>query len=224
MSNHTDTTEPEEDHAEETFSPEPRNVILTVPNAISVLRILSIPVIAVLISNRWLIWSLIVLAISSASDGIDGYIARRFNQVSRIGQILDPIADRLLIICSMLALGWAHILPWWLLIAVGSRDVIMLIEVLLLSDNDYGPLPVHFVGKAGTALLLMSVPVLIVADLKVSPFFEVLHCAGVAGAIWGAALYWVAGLIYILQGYMLIHRGGEGRSGDGIVEELAHAE
>ncbi|WP_140556870.1 CDP-alcohol phosphatidyltransferase family protein [Bifidobacterium sp. UTCIF-39] len=189
---------------EEAFSPEPQNIIWTVPNAISFLRILSIPVIAVLISKRYLVWSLIILAISSASDGIDGYIARRFNQVSRIGQILDPIADRLLIICSMLALGWANILPWWLLIAVGSRDLIMLIEVLILSNNDYGPLPVHFVGKAGTALLLMSVPVLIVADLATTPFFMVLHFIGVAGAIWGAALYWTAGVIYITQGIILL--------------------
>ncbi|MBW3089081.1 CDP-alcohol phosphatidyltransferase family protein [Bifidobacterium sp. 82T24] len=191
---------------DEAFSPEPQNIIWTVPNAISFLRILSIPVIAVLISKRYLVWSLVVLAISSASDGIDGYIARRFNQVSRIGQILDPIADRLLIIFSMLALGWTQILPWWLLIAVGSRDVVMLLEVLLLAQYDYGPLPVHFVGKSGTALLLMSVPVLIVADLSTRPFFQVLHLIGVAGAIWGAALYWTAGLIYILQGYALLHK------------------
>lgn len=197
---------------DEAFSPEPQNVIWTVPNAISFLRILSIPVIAVLISKRYLIWSLVVLAISSASDGVDGYIARRFDQVSRIGQILDPIADRLLIICSILALGWAHILPWWLLIVVGLRDVVMLLEVLLLAQYDYGPLPVHFVGKAGTALLLMSVPVLIVADLSVRPFFQVLHLIGVAGAIWGASLYWIAGLIYILQGYALLHRDIRRRS------------
>ncbi|PJM72845.1 CDP-diacylglycerol--glycerol-3-phosphate 3-phosphatidyltransferase [Bifidobacterium primatium] len=200
MSKHTHNGE------DEAFSPEPKNIIWTVPNAISFLRILSIPVIAVLISKRYLVWSLIVLAISSASDGVDGYIARKFDQVSRIGQILDPIADRLLIIFSMLALGWAQILPWWLLIAVGSRDVVMLGEVLLLSDRDYGPLPVHFVGKAGTALLLMSVPVLIVADLSGSTFFQVLHLIGVAGAIWGAVLYWCAGLIYIMQGHALLSK------------------
>lgn len=194
------------DQSNEEFGPEPRNVIWTIPNAISALRIISIPVIAVLIMQRHFVLSLVILAISAASDGVDGYIARRFNQVSRIGQILDPIADRLLIISSVLALGWAHILPWWLLLMVGSRDAVMLIEVLILSDHDYGPLPVHFVGKAGTALLLMDIPVLIVANVSMAPFFRVLHLIGVSGAIWGAGLYWFAGLIYIIQGYALLKR------------------
>lgn len=202
MSEH-DVTTPSETEA---FSPEPRNVIFTIPNAISFLRILSIPIIALLISQRYLIWSLIILAVSSASDWVDGYIARRFNQVSRIGQILDPIADRLLIICSMLALAWAQIVPWWLLVAVGVRDVIMFAEILILANHDYGPLPVHFVGKAGTALLLMAVPVLIIGDMWSSMFFALLHLIGIAGAVWGVALYWVAGIIYIMQGTALLVR------------------
>lgn len=73
---------------------------------------------------------------------------------SKIGQILDPIADRLLIFCSILALGVADIIPWWMLIIVGLRDLIMAIFVLALAQHDYGPLPVHFVGKAGTAMLI----------------------------------------------------------------------
>lgn len=193
-----------DDGEQEAFGPEARDVIFTIPNLISLIRILSIPCIAYLISQRQLLLSLVVLMISSATDGLDGYIARRFNQVSRIGQLLDPIADRLLIICSMLALGWAHIVPWWLLIAVGVRDLIMLMEILVLADHGYGPLPVHFVGKAGTALLLMCVPILIIGDLGSQNIFTVLHLIGVAGAIWGIGLYWVAGVIYISQGVVLI--------------------
>ena len=104
------------------YSPEPRDIYFTVPNLISLLRIISIPFISVLVSRHEMVLALIVLALSAVSDGLDGLIARSFNQVSKIGQILDPIADRLLIFCSILALGVADIIPWWMLIVVGLRD------------------------------------------------------------------------------------------------------
>ena len=107
------------------YSPEPRDIYFTVPNFISLLRIISIPFIAMLVSHHRMVTALVVLALSAISDGLDGLIARSFNQVSKIGQILDPIADRLLIFCSILALGVANIIPWWMLIVVGLRDLIM---------------------------------------------------------------------------------------------------
>ena len=97
------------------YSPEARDLYFTVPNLISALRIISIPFISALISRHEMIAALALIAISSASDGLDGIIARRFNQVSKIGQILDPVADRLLIFCSILALGIAGVIPWWML-------------------------------------------------------------------------------------------------------------
>ena len=93
------------------YSPEPRDIYFTVPNLISVLRIASIPFIAWLVADHRMVPALIVLAVSAITDSLDGIIARAFNQVSKIGQILDPIADRLLIICSVLALGVAGSSP-----------------------------------------------------------------------------------------------------------------
>ena len=186
------------------YSPEARDVILTIPNAISLLRILTIPVFAVLVVHRHMIWALVVLAVGALSDGLDGIVARRFNQVSKIGQILDPIADRLLIFCSVVALGIADIIPWWVLIVVGMRDLIMAVEILVLAQYGYGPLPVHFVGKAGTAVLMMTIPAFIIAELWVGRFTDGLHLICIAGLIWGAALYWMAGLIYLKQGYDVI--------------------
>ena len=84
-----------------------------------------------------MVTALVVLALSAISDGLDGLIARSFNQVSKIGQILDPIADRLLIFCSILALGVANIIPWWMLIVVGLRDLIMAVLILVLAQHDY---------------------------------------------------------------------------------------
>ncbi len=181
-------------------------MILTVPNVISLLRILSIPLIAYLVANRHLIISLVVMLISALSDGVDGIIARRFNQVSKLGQILDPVADRLLILCSVLALSIASILPWWLLALVGARDVLMGLLVLALAQHSYGPLPVHFAGKTGTAVLMLAIPALIFADVGTSAFFRFFHLVALAAVIWGVGLYWLAGLIYARQGIGLIRQ------------------
>lgn len=197
----------EHEHNSETqYSPEARDMVFTIPNLISVLRIISIPIIAMLVSRHEMITALIVLAISAVSDSLDGIIARTFNQVSKVGQILDPIADRLLIFCSILALGVAGIIPWWMLIVVGARDVLMAVLILVLAQHDYGPLPVHFVGKAGTAMLMMSIVALIVADIWQTPAMELLHLAALSAGIWGVALYWLAGIIYYRQGFELLRR------------------
>lgn len=188
------------------YSPEPKDIYITVPNLISVLRILSIPVIAVLVARHQMVEALVVLAISAVSDGIDGIVARMFDQVSKIGQILDPIADRLLIFCSILALGVAGIIPWWMLIIVGLRDLLMALLVLLLAQHDYRPLPVHFVGKAGTAMLMISITALIFCDIWNNPIADLLHLAALAAGIWGIGLYWLAGYIYIRQGFELISK------------------
>ena len=188
------------------YSPEARDIFFTVPNLISLLRIISIPFIAVLIAHHDMVWALILIAVSSASDGIDGIIARKFNQVSKIGQILDPVADRLLIFCSILALGVAGIIPWWMLIVVGLRDLWMAIQVLWLAQYGYGPLPVHFVGKTGTALLMMSIVGLIFADIGTGAFFHALYLVALAMGIWGVAMYWLAGYIYTRQGASLLHK------------------
>ena len=188
------------------YSPEARDVILTVPNAISLLRILSIPVIAWLIAEHRMLLALVVMAVSAASDGIDGMLARRLNQVSRIGQILDPIADRLLILCSVLALGVAGAIPWWMIIVIGLRDLVMAVQILWMAQYGYGPLPVHFVGKTGTALLMIAIVALIVADMGTGILFTVLHLAALAVGIWGVCMYWLAGYIYFRQGFEVLRR------------------
>lgn len=187
------------------YSPEPRDMVFTIPNLISALRIVSIPVIAWFIAHHDMVWALVILAVSSASDGLDGIIARNFNQMSKLGQILDPIADRLLIICSILALAVCGVVPWWMLALVALRDVVMGILTLVLAQHGYGPLPVHFVGKTGTAILLISIIGLMVADIRRSFIvLDVLHYGAIACAIWGIGLYWLAGIIYLRQGIGLI--------------------
>ena len=186
-----------------TYSPEARDVIFTIPNA---LRIITIPVVAWLISRHSMIPALIVFAFSAITDFLDGTLARKLNQVSKLGQILDPCADRLLILCTILALGVAGIIPWWMVIVVAARDVVMGIEILWLAQYGYGPLPVHFVGKAATALLMFSVVALVVADIGTGMPAHVLHLFALAVGIWGTVLYCLAGFIYLCQGSGVIRK------------------
>lgn len=186
------------------YSPKAMNRVLTVPNLISFLRICSIPYLAWLITKNHMILALVVLAISAFSDCIDGYIARRWNQVSKLGQILDPIADRLLIIFSTVALAIAAIIPWWALALVVLRDVIMAALVVLLAQHDYGPLPVNFVGKAGTALIMLAIVSLMIVYAVNTEAMFVLYAAAIACGIWGIVLYWYAGLLYYRQAYVLL--------------------
>lgn len=189
-----------------TYSPEPRDIIFTIPNALSLLRIISIPIVAWLISRHSMIVALIVFAFSAITDFLDGTLARKLNQVSKLGQILDPCADRLLIFCTILALGVAGIIPWWIFIVVVARDVIMGIEILWLAQYGYGPLPVHFVGKAATALLMISMVALVVADIGIGAPSRILHLFALAVGIWGVVLYYLAGFIYLCQGSGVIRK------------------
>lgn len=186
------------------YSPEALDRVFTVPNVISFLRICSIPYLAILIAQNKMGVALIVLAISAFSDCVDGYIARTFNQVSKLGQILDPVADRLLIACSILALSFAKIIPWWALALVVLRDIVMAILIVILAQYDYGPLPVNFMGKTGTALLMIAIVLFMIVYAVATEPMLILYAAAIACAIWGITLYWFAGVLYCIQAYKLL--------------------
>ncbi|MCW2600651.1 MAG: pgsA [Frankiales bacterium] len=180
--------------------------IWTIPNALSALRLLGVPL--------FLYWVLVteqdgrailLLMAAGASDYLDGKIARRFNQYSRLGQLLDPAADRLYIAATLLALVARDGLPlWWGLVLVG-RDLLLLPTLPILRRHGYGPLPVHFLGKAATFNLLYAFPMLLAAlpnrDDWLSTVFRPL---GWAFATWGSLLYVWAGILYVVQVRQLV--------------------
>ncbi len=177
--------------------------VLTIPNAISFVRLLLVPVFAVLLWQGSDGWAILVLAVSGASDWLDGVLARRLGQVSKLGQLLDPAADRLFIIVTLVALAWRDVVPWWLLIVLVLRDVVLGIMLLVLGRAGYAPLPVHLAGKAGTFALLYAFPLLLLAEWD--SWVGVL--AGIVGwafALWGVALYWFAGALYLAQASRLL--------------------
>ena len=172
--------------------------ILTLPNVLSALRLVGVPVFLWLLFAGHDIWALVVLALSGISDYLDGKIARRFNLVSRVGELLDPLADRLYILTTLIALAWRGVLPVWLVILLLARDAFMAILILALKRMGQTGLPVHFVGKAATFNLLYAFPFLLLT-LVPGRLGELARPIGWGFAWWGVGLYWLAAVLYAAQ-------------------------
>ena len=172
--------------------------VLTLPNALSVLRLLLVPVFFWLVVQHHDGWALAVLMFSGFTDYADGKLARRWGQVSRLGQLLDPAADRLYIAATLVGLAWRDVVPWWIVAVIVLRDVLLAFTVPVLARHGYGPLPVHFLGKAATFNLLYAFPLLLLAEVG-GPLATPARVFGWAFAWWGIGLYWWAGWLYVRQ-------------------------
>lgn len=178
--------------------------VLTIPNILSMARLVGVPVFL------WLIlrpefggpnsdgWALVVLAFSGVSDYLDGKLARRWNQVSRLGRVLDPAADRLYILSTLVGLTWREILPWWLTAVLVARELMLGVMVLVLRRHGYGPPQVNFLGKAATFNLMYAFPLLLLS-VGDGWFHTLAAIFGWAFAGWGTTLYWWAGILYVVQ-------------------------
>ncbi len=179
--------------------------VLTIPNVLSVLRLLGVPLFLWLILRHEDGWALTVLALSGITDYLDGKIARRFHLVSRVGQLLDPIADRLYIVSTLFGLGWRDIIPWWFVGLLLARELLLAALMFALKRVGQIGLPVHFVGKAATLNLLYAFPVILLGQVS-GPVGAVALPVGWAFAWWGTALYWLAAVLYAVQAAPLLRR------------------
>lgn len=174
--------------------------VITVPNILSFARLLGVPLFL------WLIlvpqadgWAIVVLALAGISDYLDGKIARKWNQISRVGQILDPLADRLYILATLIGLLLRGIIPWWLVAVLVGRDLIMgIVLAIVKKRTGLTGLPVHFIGKAATFCLLYAFP-LILLGAGTGTLADVCRVFGWAFALWGTGLYLWAGVLYLEQ-------------------------
>ncbi len=174
--------------------------IWTIPNALSALRLAGVPVFL------WLVLgphhdgiALLLLMASGITDYLDGKLARMLGQSSKIGALLDPTADRLYIVSTVVALTIRGIIPVWLLIVLLLRDVVLLCFGPILLKMGYGiALPVHFLGKAATFNLLYAFPLLL-ATTGDGWLATVSRPFAWAFVIWGTALYWWAIGLYAVQ-------------------------
>ncbi|MBN2025876.1 MAG: CDP-diacylglycerol--glycerol-3-phosphate 3-phosphatidyltransferase [Actinobacteria bacterium] len=191
-----------------------------IANFFTCLRIFLIPVVIWLISimsketvdaEHW--WALGVFMFAASTDFIDGQIARRTNTISEFGKLVDPLADRLLVISVLVALMWREFIPLWMGILIVSRDVLMLAGAPIIGINDKEvreKLAVHWTGKAATALLFTSICLFILLNLpakadagffgKVNPVGFVIFCLGIVFS-------YLSGFIYVRRGIKLIGAG-----------------
>lgn len=169
--------------------------LLTIPNVLSFARLALIPVFLGFLITGQDVLALIVLVAGGVTDFLDGFLARRLHQVTRLGKLLDPVADRLTILSATIGLTYRGFLPMWLLLVVLARDVGMLGLGVVLARHRAPPPSVTWVGKAATFLLLSALPLLVVAGAFPSTS-HVLLPIGIVVAIVGAVLYWAAGVGY----------------------------
>jgi cardiolipin synthase len=185
---------------------DPADRLWTIPNALSVLRLFGVPLFL------WLLlgpeadgWALLVLALSGFTDWADGVLARKLNQLSRFGALLDPFADRLYILATLAGLVVRDIIPVWLAAVIVGRDLIIGLMLPRLRQAGYGPPEVHYLGKAATFCLLYAFPLLLLGTYT-GTAADIARPIAWAFTIWGTTLYLWSGVVYVNQLVGLIRK------------------
>lgn len=196
--------------------PSARDRIWTVPNVLSFLRLLGVPLFL------WLLLgghrnqpaadgvALLVLVASGITDWLDGKLARVLNQQSRFGELLDPAADRLYTLATLIAFVLRDFIPWWVAAGLITRDLVMAVTLLVLRRYGFAPPEVNYLGKAATFTLMYAFPFLLVTQVVSAGIAAVAQPIAYAFMIWGGFLFLWSGGLYVLQaGFAL--RGREFR-------------
>lgn len=178
--------------------------VVTVPNALTLLRALGIPLFIVLALNRhWDGAAILVLIVAGATDYFDGKLARAWNQESRLGELMDPAVDRLYIAATLIVLYVRDVLPLWIIVLLLGRDVVLGVMTLAMKRVGIGPFKVTYLGKAATFNLMYAFPLLLLSRSN-SSGGEVAYVIGWSFAIWGIGLYLITGMNYFQAGWRSI--------------------
>ncbi|HYZ10007.1 MAG TPA: CDP-alcohol phosphatidyltransferase family protein [Pseudonocardiaceae bacterium] len=181
--------------------------VLTVPNALSLLRLAGAPLLLwLLLGPQQDLLAMLVLAVSGATDWLDGKLARWLEQSSKLGAVLDPAVDRLYTLATLAAFGLRDILPWWVVGVLVGRDMVLAACLPVLRRYGYGPFDVHYLGKAATFNLLSAFPLLLLAEAVTGTLGDVVRPLAYAFTAWGAALYVWSAVLYLVQ-FMAAVRG-----------------
>ena len=174
-------------------------MLLNIPNALTALRALGVPVFLYLfLIAEQPIASFVVIALGGITDYLDGKVARALNQTSDFGAKFDPTVDRLYIAAVIIALAIKDYLPWSLVIAIIARDLILFLVIIYQKSRGIPYFEVSFLGKAATFNLLYAFPFLLLEEVAViGPWC---FAAGWSFAIWGISLYFYTGIQYLVQG------------------------
>ncbi|MBV8464016.1 MAG: CDP-alcohol phosphatidyltransferase family protein [Acidimicrobiales bacterium] len=186
--------------------------ILTLPNAITLVRLACLPVFL------WLLFGLhaqtgaaVLLGVLGATDWVDGFVVRRLHQVSTLGKVLDPVADRLLVVTAVVAIVVHGAVPVWFGAATLAREIVVSAAVLLLASLGASRIDVLWVGKAGTFALMFAYPAFLLSYGNAAwqvPFRAFAWFAGIGGL----SLAWVAALAYVPVARRALAEGRRGRA------------
>jgi cardiolipin synthase len=184
-----------------------RDRVLTVPNALSVLRLVLVPVfLYLLLVVHAKGWAVGVLMFSGFSDWADGKIARMVaNQSSRLGELLDPAVDRIYMVTVPVALAIYGAVPWWIVLTLIGRDAVLAATLPVLRSRGLTALPVTYVGKAATFALMSGFPLILLGQWDALWSRVVLAC-GWAFLVWGLAMYLWSGVLYLVQVTMVVRQ------------------
>ncbi len=177
--------------------------VLTLANAVSVIRLMAIPVFLWLVIEDRLLAAFILLVAAVLTDFVDGMIARRMNEITKLGQFLDPFADRLFIAATVVALAIQNVVPWWFVIAVMLRDVLLGVGGVVMARYGAATLPVKWWGKVATFGLLFVLPLFLLSVMVTEHLSESVG-AGLMIVAWPIAvaavvLYWLVGFSYLFD-------------------------
>ncbi|MDQ3733636.1 MAG: CDP-alcohol phosphatidyltransferase family protein [Actinomycetota bacterium] len=173
--------------------------VWTVPNLLSFLRLAGVPVfVYLLLGPEADSWAIAILMVAGVTDWADGKLARMLNQSSRLGALLDPAADRLYILATLIAFVIRDVVPIWVVAIIFGRDVLVGLSLLVLRHRGYQALQVNYVGKAATFNLLYAFPLLLLA-VGDSAVADVVAPLAYAFTAWGGVLYVISGIVYVRQ-------------------------
>ena len=198
------------EQAPEATSPDSRRV-LTLPNAITLVRLLCVPLFLYLLFGRHNRYgAAFLLGGLGATDWVDGYLARRLGQVSDLGKILDPTADRILLGVAVISIMVNHSVPLWLGIAVLAREVLVAGSALVLAAAGARRIDVQWVGKAGTLCLMFAFPMFLVS-YSGATWSEVVRVLAWGFALVGLCFSWYAAITYVPLAKRALADGRAGR-------------
>ena len=172
--------------------------IFTLANAVSVVRLMAIPVFLWLVIEDRLLIAFVLLVVAVLTDFVDGMIARRMNEITKLGQFLDPFADRLFIAATVIALAIQEVVPWWFVIAVMLRDALLGIGGVVMARYGAATLPVKWWGKVATFAMLVVLPLFLLGAV-VPEVGEITNPIAWVLALATVALYWVVGFSYLFD-------------------------
>jgi cardiolipin synthase len=192
---------------------QPNDRVLTVPNALSALRLLLVPVFLwLLLAEHADAWATAILMFTGASDWADGKIARVLNQSSRLGALLDPLVDRIYMVAVPISFALRHFVPWWFVITLLARDVILAATLPAVRSRGLDALPVTYLGKAATFGLMSGFPLILLGQFD-ALWSRVVLAIGWGFVIWGFVAYMWSFVQYMVQ-FVLVLRMPK-VSGDG---------